>query len=324
VTGRFLAICGWLAWQIQRRVVVGPLRRAGGRRGVGVVAAIIAIVAFAPLVAGLAQDQPQDVTVEQLFADAVTHPERWVRLHGRSVPLAEDPTNLAQQAADYGLLVDAVNPLRAVVVEAGRTVADADSTTITGHLVGAAVVVEEDLPIKATVFGTPPRIVANEIVRLDPSPFPPRVVWWPLTVVLLLLAGALALGARVGYPVFRVAREVDVLARPLGPGERIPAAVGGRLGDHRINLADPAEALLTGGRGARGSVLTIQLMPAGGPAPPPISIGGAWTTARVGYVHVLGETVPALHIRAEQADATLLFARRSERDRAAAMVAIER
>jgi hypothetical protein len=39
---------------------------------------------------------------------------------------------------------------------------------------------------------------------------------------------------------------------------------------------------------------------------------------------VLGETVPALAVRAERADITLLFARRSERDRAAVMVATER
>jgi hypothetical protein len=324
VIGRFLAICGWLAWHVQRRVIVGPLRRVGGRRGVGAIAVLIAIVAFVPLVAGLAQDQPQDVRVEQLFTGAVTHPDGWVRLRGRSLSLADDPTNLAQGAAQYGLLVDAANPLRAVVLEAGEPVADAESTTVTGHVVPAAVTVEEDLPIEATVFGTPPKIVADEIVRLDASPFAPRVVWWPLTVLLLLLAGVLGLGAWAGYPVFRTAREVDVLARPLGPGERIPAAVGGRLGDRRIDLADPAEALLTAGRGARGAVLTIQLMPGSGPAPPPISIGGGWTTARIGYVHVLGETVAALHIRADQADATLLFARRSERDRAAAMVATER
>ena len=325
--GRFLAFCGWLAWHAQRRVVVGPLRRLGAQRAVWAVAGIIAVVAFVPLVAGVAQDQPQDVTVQDLFDDGVTHPESWVRLRGLTVPLADDPTNLAASGAGYGLLVDAVVPLRAVVVESDATIAAAESTMLTGHIVPTTVATEDvqaELPIEATIAGTPPQVVADEIVRLDISPFPTRVVWWPVTLLLLLLAAALAIGAWAGYPVFRAAREVDVLARPLGPGERIPAAVGGRLGDRTIDLGDPAEALLTGGRGARGSVLTIQLMPAGGPAPPPISIGGGWTTARVGYVHVLGETVAALHIRAEHADATLLFARRSERDRAAAMVATER
>jgi hypothetical protein len=330
VIGRILALCGWLAWHVQRRVAVGPLRRIRSRTAVWTIAGAIAILGVIPLVAGLAQDQPQDSTVEDLFNGGVTHPDRWVRLTGRSLPLADNPTNLAEAAARYGLFVDAVNPLRSVVIEADAPIVAAATTTVTGHLVPAAIGAEKQeevqagLPREARVAGTPPRIVADEIVRLDASPFPTRVILWPVTLLLMLLAGVLALGAWAGYPVFRPAREVDVLARPLGPGERIPAAVGGRLGDRRIDLADPAEALLTAGRGARGSVLTIQLMPAGGPAPPPISIGGGWTTARIGYVHVLGETVAALHIRAEQADATLLFARRSERDRAAAMVATER
>jgi hypothetical protein len=326
VIGRLFAACGWLAWQLERRV--GPLRRFGGRRVVGVVAGLIAIGAIVPLMVGLAQDQPQDVTVDVNLTDLVTHPAGWVRLRGHTVPLAVDPTTPGDANAHHGVLVDAVETLRAVVVQSNDRIPEADSTVVTGHLVPATVRGEEvqaELPTEATVFGTPPRIVANAIVALDPTPFPERGVWWPLTLALAVLAAVLALGAWAGYPVFRAVREIDVLARPLGPGERIPAAVGGRLGDHRIDLADPVEALLLAGRGTHGPVLTIQLIPSGGgPAPRPVSIGDGWTKARVGYLHVLGETVPALAIRAERANVTLLFARRSERDRAAVMVATER
>jgi hypothetical protein len=327
VIGRVLAVCGWLAWQVQRPIVRGPVRRFGGRRLVAGLAAIVAVLALAPLVVGLAQDQPQDASVDALFDHAVTHPDGWVRLHGRTVSLAVDPTTLADTTTEYGVLVDADETLRAVVIGMSNRVPEAELTTVTGHVVPATVAepdVQAELPIEATVFAHPPEIVTDAIVMLDASAFPERVVWWPLTLVLGVLAAVLAIGAWAGYPVFRSAREVDVLARPLGPGERIPAAVGGRVGDRRIELADPAEALLLAGRGAHGPVLTIQLMPTGGPAPQPVSIGGGWTAARVGYLHVLGETVPALEVRAEHADATLLFARRSERDRAAAMVATER
>jgi hypothetical protein len=329
VSGRLLAACGWLAWQIERRL--GPLRRLGGRRIVAVLAGALAVGAVAVVAIGVAQDQPQEVTVEDIRTDAVTHPTRWVRLRGHTVPLAADPTTVGEPNANYGVLVDAENTLRAVVIQSDRPVPDAnfdaEPTVFTGHLFATTVreqEVQDELPIKATAFGTPPRIATDAIAVLDPTPFPERVIWWPLTVLLALLAGILALGAWAGYPVFRPTRELDVLARPLGPGERIPAAVGGRLGEHRIDLADPAEALLLAGRGTHGPVLTIQLMPAGGPAPRPVSIGDGWTKARIGYLHVLGETVPALKVRAERANITLLFARRSERDRAASMVATDR
>jgi len=321
VIGRLLAVCGWVAWQLTRRVA--PLRRFEGRRGVVVLAGAFAIAALVPLIVALAQDQPQDVMVDLDLTQVVTHPADWVRLHGLSVPLQVDPITGGDASAEYGVLVDAQNTLRAIVLQSTETVPEADSTAVTGHLVPATVQtveVQAGLPIEATVFGAPPEVVSDAIVLLDPAPLPGRVVWWPLTLALAAIAVVLALGASVGYPVFRPAREVDVLAKPLGPGERIPAAVGGRLGDRTIALTDPEEALLLAGRGTHGPVLTIQLMPRGGPAPRPVSIGEGWTQARVGYLHVLRETVPALAIRAEQADVTLLFARRTERDRAAVMV----
>jgi hypothetical protein len=55
-----------------------------------------------------------------------------------------------------------------------------------------------------------------------------------------------------------------------------------------------------------------------------VTIGGGWTVGRVGDVHALTETVPALIIRSELVDATFLFARTAERDRVAALVSVER
>ena len=327
VIGRILAACGWLAWRVERVVRIGPLRRLPrGRVGLGA-ALVIGVVGLVPLVLGLAQRQPQDVTVEEIFGHAVTEPDGWVRLRGLTVPLDENPTSTAESTAKYGVLVDAANELDAVVLQAAETVAEAESTILTGHLLPATVLqasVEEQLPLEATVFGAPPTVVPDAIVVVDATPFPERVVLWLVTLGLALVAIVLALGALVGYPVFRPAREIDVLARPLGPGERIPAAVGGRIGDHQVDLADPVEALLLAGHGPRGPVLTVQIIPSHGPAPRPVSIGGGWTRAQVGYLHVIGETVAALAVEAEQADAVLLFARRSERDRAAAMVATAR
>ena len=152
-----------------------------------------------------------------------------------------------------------------------------------------------------------------------------RVIHWPLSILPILLAAVLLVGARAGYPVFRPTTEVDVLTAPLGPGERVPAAYGGRVGSNVHDLADPGAALLLVRRGANGNFLTAQPLADGGSvAPPPVTIGGSWTSGRVGYVHTVTETVPALVVRSELVDATFLFARTTERDRVGALIAVDR
>ncbi|HEX2883938.1 MAG TPA: hypothetical protein VHQ42_05135 [Candidatus Limnocylindria bacterium] len=231
--GRFLALCGWLAWQVGRPFRVGPLRRLGSAPVVAV-AAILAVLAAAPLVLPFLDPQPEDALVQQIFDGRVADPEGWVRLHGRVVP------------------------------------------------------------------------------------------WW-LSLVPAILAVMLAIGARVGYPLFRPSVEVDVLSAPLTVGERIPAAYGGRVGPNVRDLADPGGALFVMRRAPTGDVLTAQPLPDdGGVAPQPVTVGGSWTSGRIGYVFTVTETVPALRLRTELVDATFLFARTTERDRVASMVTVER
>ena len=61
-----------------------------------------------------------------------------------------------------------------------------------------------------------------------------------------------------------------------------------------------------------------------GPAPPPVPIGGGWARGRIGWVYTVSEAVPALRLRAESIDATLLFAKTGERDRVAGLIAVDR
>jgi len=238
------------------------------------------------------------------------------------VPLTEAPTD---QPGRYGLFVDAADTLQAIVVTSGERITRAPSTPITGHLAGAVVAVEEDLPLEATVFGAPPIIVPNLVVQLDESALPERSVLWPLSLLPLLLAAVLVVGAVVGYPVFRRTSEVDVVSSPLAPGERVPAAFAGRLGPTVRDLADPGAALLVVRPGPAGNVLTAQpLSDDDGPAPAPVPIGGGWSRGRIGWVYTVSEAVPALRLRAESIDATLLFAKTGERDRVAGLVAVDR
>jgi hypothetical protein len=318
--GRFLAICGWLAMKV-RRPFTGPLSSLR-RWAPYVVAGLLLILAAAPIVAPMFQAQPQDVTIQQILDGGVTESSRWVRLQGRVVPLTEAP---ADEPGSYGLFVDAADTLQAIVVRSGGQITRAASTAITGHLAGAIVAVEEDLPLEATVFGAPPAIIPNLVVQLDEAALPERIVLWPLSILPLLLAAVLVVGAAVGYPVFRPTSEVDVVSSPLAPGERVPAAFAGRLGPMVRDLADPGAALIVVRPGPSGNVLTAQpLSDDERPAPPPVPIGGGWSRGRIGWVYTVSEAVPALRLRAESIDATLLFAKTGERDRVAGLIAVDR
>ncbi len=325
VVGRFLAVCGWLAWQVRRPFGRGVASSRWAAVPAVVAAVLLLLVAAVPLVVPQLDPQPEDVAVQQLFDHAVQNPTGWVRLRGRIVPLDASPTGEPGAAA---LLVDATDPLRAVVLRPEGSVEAAASAMVTGHVVPATVDTElavEELPIEATVAGTPPRVVPDAMVALDAVPKPVRQVWWPLSVLPALLGGLLLIGARAGYPVFRPTTEVAVLVAPLALGERVPAAFGGRIGAVVRPLADPGSALLLLRRGPGGDLLTAQPLPDDGSvAPAPVTVGGGWTSGRVGEVHTVSETVPALHLRSELVDATLLFARSSERDRVAARVTLER
>ncbi len=325
VTGRLQAACGWLAWQVGR-----PFRRAGrraARNAVIGVAVLLGVLSFVPLVLPLFAAQPTDAAVEQIMAGEVSEPGTWVRLRGRIFPLTDTPTG---QDGSYALLVDEVNTLRSIVVRSAAGFADSlpediGVTAVTGRLLALGTSVEEELPIEATVAGTPPRIVTDRVLELDPVVTEERAVWWPLSILPALLAIALVIGVRSGYPIFRPSKVVDVLAAPLGPGERLPAAFGGQVGPNEHDLADPGAALLLVRRGPRGNLLTAQpLSEDGGVAPAPVTIGGSWTSGRVGDVFTVRESVPALVVRSELVNATFLFARTAERDRVAALVSVER
>jgi hypothetical protein len=321
--GRFLAVCGWLAWQTGRSLRRLPLpANVTGRQAASAVGVVLLALAVVPFIIPLFDAQPRDVTVQQVLDGQVSEPGTWVRLQGSTVELDQDPT---EQPGRYGILADAFNPLRAIVLEGDVDVAIANPTNVTGYLAEAIVVVDtEELPIEATVAGTPPTIVGDRLVELDTDPRPVRASLWPLSIIPLLLGGLMLLGARVGYPLFRETFEIDVLATPLGAGERLPAAFGGRVGAHEFALDDPGAALLIVRRGPKGNVLTVQQLADAGPPPQPVPIGGGWTSGRTGYVYTLSESVPALAIRAEDVDATFLFANTRERDRIAALVAVAR
>lgn len=321
--GRFLALCGWLAWQVGRRLGAIPLPRSVTKRHVANAAGLaLLLLALVPIVLPNFDPQPESVTVQQVL-DGQVAAGTWVRLAGSAVAIDGTPTGVE---GSYALLADRANPLRSIVVQGDVRTAIDSPDNITGRLEVATVVIDvETLPIEATVAGTPPTIVTDKILTLDAVPKGFRASLWPLALPPVVLGLMLLVGARVGYPIFRETFEVDVLSAPLGPGERLPSAFGGRVGPNERDLGDPGAALLLVRRGPKGNVLTAQpLNDAGGPPPAPVPIGGGWTAGRTGYVHTITESVPALTIKSEEVDATFLFASPRERDRVAALVGTAR
>jgi hypothetical protein len=324
VIGRLLAACGWLAWRVGRLLPLPRRWRVRGRRvGATLIGFLLLALAVVPAIVPLLDAQPEAVTVQQIMDGAVTEPSGWVRLAGATYELPDTPTGTA---GAYGLLVDAANELRAIVLRGDVEAARESPANVTGHLTSASVTVDvEALPIDATVFGSPPRIVPDQIVELDAPLKPMRGSLWPIGIFPALLGLMTIAGSRVGYPLFRETLEIDVLSGPLGPGDRVPAAWGGTVGSNVRDLGDPGAALLLVRRGPNGNVLTAQpLSDDGGPAPAPVPISGGWTSGRVGYVYTVTETVPALTVRSEDVDATFLFAKTTERDRIAALIATQR
>jgi hypothetical protein len=319
--GRFLAVCGWLAWQVSRRLgAIAFRRRMTNRNAATAAGAALLLVALMPLVVPNFDAQPEGVTVQQVIDGAIA-PGTWVRLAGTTVALEDSPTGVE---GSYAILADRVNPLRSIVVQGDVRTAIESPSNVTGRVTEATVLVDaETLPIEATVAGTPPTIATNHILNLDAAPKAFRASLWPLSLLPAILGGMVLIGARVGYPIFRETFEIDVLSSPLGPGERLPSAFGGRVGPNERDLGDPGAALLLVRRGPKGNVLTAQpLNDAGGPPPAAVAIGGGWTSGRTGYVHTITESVPALTIKSEEVDATFLFASPRERDRVAALVAV--
>ena len=288
-----------------------------------VVAALLVVLGAVPIVLPMLDAQPQDATVAEVRDGEVDEPSGWVRLDGEVVPLPDSPV---EAPGRYGLLVDAADQLDAIVVRSDRAIRHLEETIVTGHVEAAAAPMEEDeIPFEATLFGAPPTVVADRIVELDAAAKPERQVSWPLAIPPWLLAAALVLGGRAGYPLFRPTTEVDVLTTPLAPGERVTGVWAGRLGPHTRDLADPGAVLFVVRPGPKGNVLTAQPLPdEGGPAPTPVPIAGDGASGRIGEVHTIRETVPALILRADGVDATCLFPKRGERDRVAALVATER
>ena len=320
--GRVLAVCGWVAWQT-RRIFDGTRLSGASTRLAPVLAVALLLLAVVPIVPPFFVPQPDDVTVQEIFDGKVTRSDGWVRLSGRLTPLQVSPTGLD---GTYGLLVDAVNPLRAIVVESSDELepqesahADRDAHAARrapgrraanrsdGRRDAAACRPGSGGGARRDAGAGPLRAMAAR----DPADSPGRESCW--------------LAPASGYPIFRPASDIDVLASPLSPGERIPSAYGGRIGDNRADLAEPAGVLLLVRRGTSGNLLTAQpLTEGGGPAPSPVTIGGSWTNGVIGTVLTVRETVAALHVRSELVDAIFLFARMAERDRVAALVAVDR
>ncbi len=316
---RVLLIFGFLASIIERVFGIVPGRFLRGRR-TWIVVALLVAAATIPIFASFGGSHPQDLNVSEILAGKVSRADGWVRVPGAIEPLPEIPSELA---GSFYLLHDAKDPSLSIVLRTDERLQRFPSVP-TGHIEVAAV----QVPGYASatdpkVVAGQPRVIPDRLLALDTKPAPQASINWPLVLLPLLLAGILFVGNRFGYPLYEETREVDVLAKPLAPGERLPVVIAGRVGEHEVPLHDPAEGLLLVTAGPRGPELAVQLLLGAGRHAAPVPVGD-WTAGTVGYVHTLRENVAALSIQAEHIDAIVMFASVAERDRAAGRVSIRR
>jgi hypothetical protein len=315
---RILLIFGFLASIVERGLRFIPGRFLRGHR-TWIVVGLLVVAAMIPIVASFGGSHPQEVNVSEILAGKVSRPDGWVRVPGTIEPLPGIPSEIE---GSFYLLHDANDPSLGMVLRADTQLQRLPDVP-TGHLEIAAVRVPGYASATDPAAGKKPRVIPDQWLALDTTPAPRASIAWTLVLLPLLLAGILFVGNRFGYPLYEETREVDVLAKPLAPGERLPVVIAGRVGEHRVPLDDPVEGLLLVSAGARGPELAVQLLLGAGLHAAPVAVG-EWTAGTVGYVHTLRENVAAIALQAEQIDAILMFATIAERDRAAGRVSIRR
>ncbi len=315
---RILLVFGFLASIVERALGVVPGRVLRGHR-TWIVIGLLVAAATIPIFASFGGSHPQELNVSEILAGKVSRADGWVRVPGTIEPLPGIPSEIE---GNFYLLHDAKDASLAMVLRADERLQRFPSVP-TGHLEVAAVQVPGHASATDPSAGKQPRVIPDRLLALDTKPAPQASIAWPLVLLPLLLAGILFVGNRFGYPLYEETREVDVLARPLAPGERLPVVIAGRVGEHRVPLHDPAEGLLLVSSGARGPELAVQLLLGAGRHGAPVPVGD-WTAGTVGYVHTLRERVAALAVQADQIDAIVMFASVAERDRAAGRVSIRR
>ncbi len=315
---RVLLIFGFLASLVERALGFIPARILPGRR-TWIVVGLLAAASLIPIFASFGGSHPQEVSVSDILAGKATRSDGWVRVPGTIEPL---PGIASEIEGSFYLLHDAKDPSLSIVLRTDTRLQRFPAVP-TGHLEIVGVQVPGYASATDPAAGRKPRVLPDQLLALDATPAPQAGIVWPLVLLALLLAGILFVGNRVGYPLYEETREVDILAKPLAPGERLPVVIGGKVGEHRVPLHDPVEGLLLVSAGTRGPELAVQLLLGAGRFAAPVAVGG-WTAGTVGYVHTLRENVAAIALQAEQIDAILMFATIAERDRAAGRVSIRR
>ncbi|MDQ2940795.1 MAG: hypothetical protein M3R05_01245 [Chloroflexota bacterium] len=315
---RILLIFGFLASIVERGLGFIHGRILRGRR-TWIVVGLLVAAATIPIFASFRGSHPQEVTVGEILAGKASRPDGWVRVPGTIESLLGIPSDV--EGTMY-LLHDAKDPSLSIVLRSGTRLQRLPEAP-TGHLEVAAIQIPGYASATDPAAGSQRRVIPGQLLALDATPAPRASIAWPLVLLPLVVGAILFVGNHFGYPLYEETREIDVLATPLAPGERLPVVVAGRVGEHRSPLHDPVEGLLLVSAGSRGPELAVQLLLGGGRHVAPEAVG-EWTAGTVGYVHTMREHVAAIALQAEQIDAILMFASIAERDRAAGRVSIRR
>ncbi len=280
---RGLAVAGRSAIAIEQRA--GGSRRAPW----AVVVGLVAMSAIPTFLIGISP-RPTNLTWEDLRLNRIPAMTSWVRLEG---DLERDPASESLYK-----LRDPLDDLTYVTVDAPAPL-PTGHMIVTGRLSGAGGGTEYVGWLIADIPAVPPRDEPFHLILLPAA-----------------LAGGLAIGIRVGYPVVRRERPSAPRADPLAPDLQLPARWSGWMGSDIARLAEmvPCTVAVTPGR----DVCLVTVTDA--------SRGARIIRVRPGSLAPvrlcrIGGDKAGLELHAPSADLLLAFDRRADRDRLAAALA---
>jgi hypothetical protein len=282
---RLLAICGALAAAVARPI--------GGRRGLGILIAILLLLVVVPAsLIGVSQ-RPTDLSFDALRRHALPERTSWYRVDGT---LIDDPNG---HEFVYRLTDPPTSDYLEVIADAPLALGP---TTVTG-------IVSPGASAQSGFLG---------IIHPDVPPIPRSddPVW------LIVLAGTAAvvllIGARVGYPSIRPDRRRIVRTSSTGavlpaPADGVPAGWAGWIRGESVPVSAPRPCVVTVTPGADVAQMTI----AEGGLERQVAVRHNGAARRVRIWRV-GSGRPALDIRGAGGDVMLVFDDRVVRDRMAA------
>jgi len=274
------------------------------------VVGLLLVAAAVPTYAEASRVSPQGASIEQVSNGSLSAAVNWVRLDGRVVTLRDERARVAGYAVTSVLISSG----QAIMLSSSQPVAGRTSITGRAMLAPGSGDLVRSLAPPGLLDGV--HVSPAGFVQVDEVALPASTINWLPVWLALIVALALAVGAKTGYPVFAELRRRRA-ARALRSGESVAVGVEVELRRSGVitTVARGRARLEHDPQGDRQLVLRLP----GAAADVAVS-RDMWTAVHVGTLSTVRGSVPALQVRSFALYGSITFSRGEDRDRAAAVV----